>query len=143
MNDKYEWYPFRGVYPITVRGEKEGWLRVFDGHREAWANKDDFVQSRDAPAHVTDRIRANAKSAAARARPAPTSAGCATTGIRPTSRTRWPSPSWPGWTRPTRPAAEPLARERRDEGQGRGVVSTDRNGAVEREPAVSVSRSVV
>ena len=59
VNDKYEEFEFRGTYPITVRDEKDGWVRVFDGHREAWANKADFVLSRDAPAYFTDRIRAN------------------------------------------------------------------------------------
>lgn len=59
VNDKYEEFPFRGIYPITVCDEKEGWLRIFDGHREAWAQKADFVLSRDAPAYFTDRVRAN------------------------------------------------------------------------------------
>ncbi|QDU22792.1 tetratricopeptide repeat protein [Urbifossiella limnaea] len=61
VNDKYEQYTFRGMYLIQVREDKNGWIRVFDGHREAWAKKDEFVLSKDAPAYFTDRIRADPK----------------------------------------------------------------------------------
>jgi len=42
-----------------VREDRDGWLRMYDGRREGWARKSDFVLSRDAPAYFTDRIRAN------------------------------------------------------------------------------------
>jgi hypothetical protein len=47
------------AYPIKVRDDRDGWLRIFDGHREGWARKDQFILSRDAPAYFTDRIRTN------------------------------------------------------------------------------------
>jgi tetratricopeptide (TPR) repeat protein len=59
IDGKEVYFPFEGHYPITVRDDKDGWLRLFDGHKEGWAVKDDFVLSRDAPAYFTDRIRAN------------------------------------------------------------------------------------
>jgi tetratricopeptide (TPR) repeat protein len=59
IDGKQVYFPFEGIYPITVRDDKDGWLRLFDGHKEGWAVKDDFVLSRDAPAYFTDRIRAN------------------------------------------------------------------------------------
>jgi tetratricopeptide (TPR) repeat protein len=61
VNGKQEWFEFRGIYPIAVREDRDGWLRIFDGHREGWAKKDEFVLSRDAPAYFTDRIRADPK----------------------------------------------------------------------------------
>jgi tetratricopeptide (TPR) repeat protein len=46
-------------FPIKVRDDRDGWLRIFDGHREGWARKDQFILSRDAPACFTDRVRTN------------------------------------------------------------------------------------
>lgn len=43
-----------------MRADRDGWLRLFDGHREGWAKKDDFILSRDATAYFTTRINANA-----------------------------------------------------------------------------------
>jgi lipoprotein NlpI len=59
IDGKQVYFRFEGHYPITVRDDKDGWLRLFDGHKEGWADKGDFVLSRDAPAYFTDRIRAN------------------------------------------------------------------------------------
>jgi tetratricopeptide (TPR) repeat protein len=58
-NGKQVKFEFRGVYPIRVRDDRDGSLRIFDGHREGWAKKSDFVLTRDAPAYFTDVIRAN------------------------------------------------------------------------------------
>jgi tetratricopeptide (TPR) repeat protein len=56
-------FRFEGLYPIKVREDRDGWLRIFDGHREGWGDKDDFVLSRDAASYFTDRINANPKDA--------------------------------------------------------------------------------
>jgi tetratricopeptide (TPR) repeat protein len=54
-------FPFSGRWPIKVRDDREGWLRIYDGHREGWADKADFVLVRDAPAHFGRRVQANPK----------------------------------------------------------------------------------
>jgi lipoprotein NlpI len=59
VGDKEVFFKFKGDYPIKVRDERDGWLRLFDGHREGWADKDQFVLSRDATAYFTDRIKAD------------------------------------------------------------------------------------
>src|SRR5882672_8848082 len=46
-NDKQICYTFSCIWPFVVREEKDGWLRLHDRHREAWAEKADFVLSRD------------------------------------------------------------------------------------------------
>jgi len=46
---------------LPVLTEKEGFLRVRDDRREAWAEKKDMVLLRDAPGHYTDLIRVNEK----------------------------------------------------------------------------------
>jgi tetratricopeptide (TPR) repeat protein len=52
---------FHAVYPIRVREQRDGRLRVFDGQREGWVDRGDFVLSRDAPAFFTERLRADPK----------------------------------------------------------------------------------
>ncbi|OWK39440.1 tetratricopeptide repeat protein [Fimbriiglobus ruber] len=52
-------FEFRGHYPIKVRDDKDGWLKIFDGHREGWAQKDQFVLSKDAPAYFAARVGTN------------------------------------------------------------------------------------
>jgi tetratricopeptide (TPR) repeat protein len=59
VGDKQVFFKFKGIYPIKVRDDRDGWLRLFDGHREGWANKDQFILSRDATAYFTDRIKAD------------------------------------------------------------------------------------
>jgi tetratricopeptide (TPR) repeat protein len=61
VDGKQVYFEFRGIYPITVREDRDGWLRIFDGHKEGWADKDDFLLSRDATAYFTTRINANAQ----------------------------------------------------------------------------------
>lgn len=60
IDGKQVYFPFRGIYQITVRDDRDGWLRVFDGHTEGWADKNDFILSRDAPAYFAQRVQANA-----------------------------------------------------------------------------------
>ena len=50
---------FPGKIPLTVREDRDGWLRVHDGHAEGWADKDDFVLTAAAPAHFDRRVRAD------------------------------------------------------------------------------------
>jgi tetratricopeptide (TPR) repeat protein len=54
-------FPFSGRWPIKVRDDREEWLRIYDGHREGWVHKTDFVLVRDAPAYFSRRLRANPK----------------------------------------------------------------------------------
>jgi tetratricopeptide (TPR) repeat protein len=54
-------FPFSGRTPFKVREEREGRLRIFDGHHEGWADKDDFVLVRDAPAYFQRLVAANSK----------------------------------------------------------------------------------
>jgi hypothetical protein len=34
VDGKQMYFPFSGIMPIKVRDEREGWLRIHDGHRE-------------------------------------------------------------------------------------------------------------
>ena len=61
IDGKQVYFEFFGQYPQKVRDERDGWLRLFDGHREGWADKADFLLSRDATAYFTDRINADPK----------------------------------------------------------------------------------
>jgi tetratricopeptide (TPR) repeat protein len=47
------------IYSITVREDRGDTLRIYDGRKEGWVKKDDFVLSRDAPDYFTDRILDN------------------------------------------------------------------------------------
>ncbi|MFL5329678.1 MAG: tetratricopeptide repeat protein [Gemmataceae bacterium] len=57
--DKQVSYTFAGHAPFKVRDDKDGWLRIHDGHREGWALKSDFVLEKDAIPYATQRIQAN------------------------------------------------------------------------------------
>jgi tetratricopeptide (TPR) repeat protein len=59
MAGKEIYFPFSGNLPIKVREDREGWLRIFDGYREGWVDKGDFVLVRDAPAYFYRRVQAN------------------------------------------------------------------------------------
>jgi tetratricopeptide (TPR) repeat protein len=56
---KQVYYKFDGIGPFMVREDRLGRLRLFDGHKEGWALKSEFILSRKATAYFTDRIRAN------------------------------------------------------------------------------------
>jgi tetratricopeptide (TPR) repeat protein len=61
VGDEQIYFELKGAVH-TVLKEKEGWLRIRgeDG-KEGWADKDDFILLRDAPAYYTDLIRKNEK----------------------------------------------------------------------------------
>ena len=59
VGDKQVSFPFSGIMPITVREDREGRLRIHDGHREGWVDKANFVLVHDAPAYFQHRIQAN------------------------------------------------------------------------------------
>src|ERR1700754_4265092 len=51
VDGKQVYFTYNGRFPITVRDERDGWLRIHDGHREGWVDKADFVLGRDGPAY--------------------------------------------------------------------------------------------
>lgn len=55
------YFDFRGRYPQKVREDRGDRLRFFDGYKEGWADKDDFILIRDAVSYFTERIVANEK----------------------------------------------------------------------------------
>jgi tetratricopeptide (TPR) repeat protein len=59
VNGKQVGFPFSGRFPYTVRDDRDGRVRLFDGHREGWADKADFVLTRNAPAYFHERVQAN------------------------------------------------------------------------------------
>jgi lipoprotein NlpI len=58
---KQVYFPFSGRWPITVRDDRDGWIRIHDGVREGWADKSQFVLVRDAPAYFHRRVQADPK----------------------------------------------------------------------------------
>ncbi len=61
VGDRQVFFPFRGIMPFLVRDDRDGWLRIHDGHREGWADKADFVRVSEAPAYFHRRVEANPK----------------------------------------------------------------------------------
>src|ERR1700733_13626371 len=59
IGDKEIYYKFTGIWPYTVRAEKDGWLRIHDRIHEGWVDKADFVLARDAIAYFSRRVDAN------------------------------------------------------------------------------------
>jgi tetratricopeptide (TPR) repeat protein len=49
------------TYPIRVREDRDGRLRISDGQHEGWVAKKDFVLGSDAPAYFTERLRVSPK----------------------------------------------------------------------------------
>lgn len=43
----------------TVRQDRSGFIRVYDGRREGWVSKDDMVTTEDAPAYFDKAVKAN------------------------------------------------------------------------------------
>lgn len=56
-------FAFSGQWPIKVRDERNGQLRIHDGRHEGWVAKTDFVLSKSAPAYFDHRIKTNPKDA--------------------------------------------------------------------------------
>jgi tetratricopeptide (TPR) repeat protein len=54
-------FPFSGRMPSKVLDDREGRLRIQDGSREGWADQDQFVPVRDAPAYFDRRVQADPK----------------------------------------------------------------------------------
>ena len=44
-----------------MRDDRDGRLRIHDGHHEGWADKDDFILANDAPAYFHRRVQADPK----------------------------------------------------------------------------------
>jgi tetratricopeptide (TPR) repeat protein len=63
VGGKQVYFPFSGDLPITVSDDREGWIRIHDGHREGWVDKADFVLADEAPAYFHRRVQANPKDA--------------------------------------------------------------------------------
>ena len=61
VGDKQVDYAFSGIWPFTVRAEKDGWLRLHDRRHEGWVDKADFVLAREAIDYFGRRIDANPK----------------------------------------------------------------------------------
>jgi hypothetical protein len=54
INGKQVYFPFKTVSPIKVRADREGWIRISNGEREGWADKADFILSREV--HATFQL---------------------------------------------------------------------------------------
>ncbi len=52
-------YAFSGIWPFTVRAERDGWLRIHDRRHEGWVDKADFVLASDAVEYFTRQLDAN------------------------------------------------------------------------------------
>ena len=63
VDGKQVWFVLRDYLPIKVREDRDGWLRIHDGHIEGWADKDDFILVNDAPAYFHHRVQADPKDA--------------------------------------------------------------------------------
>jgi predicted Zn-dependent protease len=61
VQGKQVYYPISKIAKMLVQEDREGWLRIHDGHREGWVDKGDFVLVRDAPAYFHRRVQANPK----------------------------------------------------------------------------------
>jgi len=59
IDGKQVYYPLSQRVAMTVRDDREGWLRIHDGHREGWVDKADFVLVRDAPAYFDRLVNAD------------------------------------------------------------------------------------
>jgi tetratricopeptide (TPR) repeat protein len=51
-------YRYSGQWPLKVRAEKNGQIRIHDGYHEGWVAKSDFVPVKDAPAYFDKRVQA-------------------------------------------------------------------------------------
>src|SRR5262245_33602713 len=59
VGGKQVYFAFSGRWPLQVRDDREGWLRIHDGEREGWADKADFILSKGATDYFTGRIKTN------------------------------------------------------------------------------------
>lgn len=61
IGDKQVTYQFSGIWPFTVREERDGWLRIHDRRNEGWVDKNDFVLQSEAVEYFTNKLNANPK----------------------------------------------------------------------------------
>jgi tetratricopeptide (TPR) repeat protein len=54
-------YSFSGIWPFTVREEKDGWLRIHDRYHEGWVSKADFVLAKEGIAYFSRRLEDNTR----------------------------------------------------------------------------------
>src|SRR5262245_59814471 len=56
-------YAYNGNYPLKVRDDRDGRVRIHDGEHEGWVAKTDFVLAREAERVFNDRVKANPQDA--------------------------------------------------------------------------------
>ncbi len=62
IDDKQEYFKLSGIVPMDVRKDNgDGWVRIHDGHREGWVQKEDLVSKEDAPIFWDKAVKANPK----------------------------------------------------------------------------------
>src|SRR6478672_3094975 len=54
-------FELSGIIPMQVREERAARLRIFDGRREGWVDKTDFVLLREASDYFDNLVQANPK----------------------------------------------------------------------------------
>lgn len=59
VQNKQVHYQYSGQWPLKVRADQAGWLRIHDGYHEGWVLKSDFVLVNDAPDYFERRIQTN------------------------------------------------------------------------------------
>ena len=62
IDDKQEYFKLSGIMPMSVRKDNgDGWVRIHDGYREGWVQKEDLVTKEDAPIFWDKAVKANPK----------------------------------------------------------------------------------
>lgn len=62
IDDKQEYFKLSGIMPMEVRKDKgDGWVRIHDGHREGWVQKENLVTKEDAPIFWDKAVKADPK----------------------------------------------------------------------------------
>jgi tetratricopeptide (TPR) repeat protein len=54
-------FPFSDTWPVRVRDDRGGSIKIHDNYREGWVDKADFVLAKEAPAYFDRRVQANPK----------------------------------------------------------------------------------
>ncbi|MGL6076039.1 MAG: tetratricopeptide repeat protein [Fimbriiglobus sp.] len=62
VDGKQETWTPHNLLNSTVREDRGGFLRVYDGRREGWVSKDDMVTAEDAPAYFDKAVKENPNS---------------------------------------------------------------------------------
>ncbi len=62
IDDKQEYFKLSGIGPMYVRKDNgDGWVRIHDGHREGWVQKENLVTKEDAPIFWDKAVKADPK----------------------------------------------------------------------------------